>query len=479
MAKSKILELHNKLINKEIFIKDIVLESKKIFEKIKKTNSIITNTIDLINIKDFENKFEENKDNLLFCIPYTLKDNIATKGIRTTGGSEFLRNYIPPYSATVYEILNKQNAMLLGKANLDEFGLGNSGLTTAYGEVCNFYDNSRITSGSSSGSVNSIAGGFGLFSIGTDTGDSVRKPSSYLGTVGYKPSYGAISRFGVYPYAPSLDHVGILANYVTDIAIVAQNIIKYDELDYTSYDLQNKYYENLKHISNAKIAIFDGIEQYLQKDVLKEYNRVIKLLKDKKFKVEKVKVDWKLMETLYMTYKYISYPEALSCYHNFTGVTFGTNKDKSKSSFNEMININRTYGFGKEVKYRFIYASLVDRFQNFRKCLNRARKAVRLYDKFVNDIFAKYDAYIIPASSDLVPTIDEFKTFNYHLNIADDLLMLGNFCHTPSITLPTNFIKKFPWGININCKKYDDQKLLNIALSIEEALNFDKENRQC
>lgn len=291
MAKSKILELHNKLINKEIFIKDIVLESKKIFEKIKKTNSIITNTIDLINIKDFENKFEENKDNLLFCIPYTLKDNIATKGIRTTGGSEFLRNYIPPYSATVYEILNKQNAMLLGKANLDEFGLGNSGLTTAYGEVCNFYDNSRITSGSSSGSVNSIAAGFGLFSIGTDTGDSVRKPSSYLGTVGYKPSYGAISRFGVYPYAPSLDHVGILANYVTDIAIVAQNIIKYDELDYTSYDLQNKYYENLKHISNAKIAIFDGIEQYLQEDVLKEYNRVIKLLKDKKFKVEKVKVD--------------------------------------------------------------------------------------------------------------------------------------------------------------------------------------------
>lgn len=475
MKKSKILNLHDKLINKQISVKEVFDQMKKVFNNFKHTNSIITNTMDLIDVDSLQSKLDENKNNLLYAIPYTLKDNIATKNIRTTGGSEFLRNFVPPYSATVYKLLDEQNAMLLGKANLDEFGMGNSGLTTAYGEVCNYYDNSRISCGSSSGSVNSVAAGFGLFSIGTDTGDSVRKPSSYIGTVGYKPSYGAISRYGVYPYAPSLDHVGIIADYVTDVAIVAQYILKHDENDFTSYDLENKYYENLKLFEKPKIAIFEGVEQFLEPDILNEYNRVIQLLKDNGVIVEKVKVDWKLMETLYMSYRYISFTEALSCYHNFTGVTFGTNQNKSANNFKEMATINRTKGFGKEVKYRFVYASLVDRFENFRECFNKAKKAARLYVKFVNNIFEKYDTYLVPCASSVAPTIKEFKNHIYHLNTADDLLMLGNFCHTPSITLPTAFVGNLPWGINLNCKKYEDQKLLNIALRIEEILDFNKE----
>ena len=298
MGKSKILDLHNKLINKQISIKDVISESKKIFEKIKHTNSIITNTIDLIDVNSLQDKLQQNKDNLLFAIPYTLKDNISTEGIRTTGASDFLKNYIPPYNATVYELLKKQGAMLLGKANMDEFGLGNSGLYSAYGNTCNFFDSSRITSGSSSGNANCIAADFGIFSIGTDTGDSVRKPSSYLGIVGFKPSYGAISRYGVFPYAPSQDHVGIFANYVTDIAIVCQHIFKSDPIDYTSCDLEGKYYDNLKPFKNPKIAIFEGIEDFLEKNILNEYKRTIKLLIDNNFKVEKVKVDWKLIDTL-------------------------------------------------------------------------------------------------------------------------------------------------------------------------------------
>jgi len=291
MGKSKILDLHNKLINKQISIKDVISESKKIFEKIKHTNSIITNTIDLIDANSLQDKLQQNKDNLLFAIPYTLKDNISTEGIRTTGASDFLKNYIPPYNATVYELLKKQGAMLLGKANMDEFGLGNSGLYSAYGNTCNFFDSSRITSGSGSGSANCIAADFGIFSIGTDTGDSVRKPSAYLGTVGFKPSYGAISRYGVFPYAPSQDHVGIFANYVTDIAIVCQYIFKSDPIDYTSCDLEGKYYDNLKSFKNPKIAIFEGIEDFLEENILNEYKRTIKLLIDNNFKVEKVKVD--------------------------------------------------------------------------------------------------------------------------------------------------------------------------------------------
>ena len=474
MGKSKILDLHNKLINKQISIKDVISESKKIFEKIKHTNSIITNTIDLIDVNSLQDKLQQNKDNLLFAIPYTLKDNISTEGIRTTGASDFLKNYIPPYNATVYELLKKQGAMLLGKANMDEFGLGNSGLYSAYGNTCNFFDSSRITSGSSSGNANCIAADFGIFSIGTDTGDSVRKPSSYLGIVGFKPSYGAISRYGVFPYAPSQDHVGIFANYVTDIAIVCQYIFKSDPIDYTSCDLEGKYYDNLKPFKNPKIAIFEGIENFLEENILNEYKRTIKLLIDNNFKVEKVKVDWKLMDTLPSVYRYISYTEALSCYRSFTGLTFGTNYTKSYSNFNDMVKINRTNGFGKELKYRFIYASLIQHQKNFNEILNRARKAERVYEQFINNIFDKYDAYLIPAASSVAPTIKEFKECNYHLNVSDDLLMLSNFCHNPSITIPASFVNKLPWGINLNCRKYEDQKLLDIALAIEEIINFDK-----
>ena len=270
MAKSKIIELHNKLVNGEITIKEIFDQNKANYEKMKDTNSMITDTFNLIDCEALQSQIKDNKDNILFAIPYTLKDNIVT---------------IPPYDSTVHKTLSSYNAMLLGKANLDEFGFGHSGLTTAYGEVKNVLDRSKITSGSSSGSVNLVAGDVGIFSIGTDTGDSVRKPSSYLGVVGFKPSYG------VYPYSPSLDHVGIIAKYVTDVAIVSQYLFKFDEKDYTSENHESKYYENLKPTQNLKIAIFDDIEQFLCKEVLEEYQRVIKLLKDNNIIVEKIKVD--------------------------------------------------------------------------------------------------------------------------------------------------------------------------------------------
>ena len=172
MAKSKIIELHNKLVNGEITIKEIFDQNKANYEKMKDTNSMITDTFNLIDCEALQSQIKDNKDNILFAIPYTLKDNIVTKGIRTTGGSNFLRNFIPPYDSTVHKTLSSYNAMLLGKANLDEFGFGHSGLTTAYGEVKNVLDRSKITSGSSSGSVNLVAGDVGVFSIGTDTGDS-------------------------------------------------------------------------------------------------------------------------------------------------------------------------------------------------------------------------------------------------------------------------------------------------------------------
>ena len=475
MGKSRIIELHNQLVNGQITVKKVFEQNKINYEKMKDTNSMITDTFNMIDCDALQNQIKDNKDNLLFAIPYTLKDNIATKSIKTTGGSDFLKNFIPSYDATVYEILSNQKAMLLGKANLDEFGFGNSGLTNAFGEVTNVLDHSKITGGSSSGSVNLVAGDVGVFSIGTDTGDSVRKPSGYLGVVGYKPSYGAISRYGVFPYSPSLDHVGIIAKYVTDVAIVSQYIFKFDKKDYTSENHEGKYYENLKPIKNLKVAIFEGVESLLDKEVLEEYQRVIKLLKDNNITIEKVKVDWNLLETLCMSYQFLSYSEGLSCYHSFTGVTFGSNYDKDIVGYKNLIFNNRTQGFGDEIKFRFIYGHWLSKFKNFNECLEKVHKAIRLYTQFINGILDKYDTYLIPCSSSLVPSITEFKDFKSTSNCADDLYLLGNFTHSPSITIPTGYVGNMPSCINLNCKHGDDQKLLNVALTIEEVVNFQKE----
>ena len=477
MLKSKIIELHNKLVNGEITVKEIFDQNKANYEKMKDTNSMITGTFNLVDYETLQSQIKKNKDNILFAIPYTLKDNIVTKGIRTTGGSNFLRCFIPPYDSTVHETLSSYNTMFLGKANLDEFGFGNSGLNSAYGEVKNVLNRSKITSGSSSGSVNLVAGDVGVFSIGTDTGDSVRKPSSYLGVVGFKPSYGAISRFGVYPYSPSLDNVGIIAKYVTDVAIVSQYLFKYDKKDYTSENHEGKYYENLKPTQNLKIAIFDDIEQFLSKEVLEEYQRVIKILKDNNITVEKVKVDWKLLQTLYMLYRFISYSEGLSCYHNMTGITFGSNFNKDIHGYKNIILNNRTEGFGKEIKFRFIYGHILGKFENFSKCLQKSQKARLILQQFIDNTLKNYDAYLIPCTSSIIPTIEEFKKGIHNLNCVDDLYLLGNFTHAPSITLPTGYVGNMPWGVNLNCKHGADQKLLNAALRLEQIFDFYKEDK--
>ena len=246
MTKSLILDLHNDLINGKKTIKDIVDNVKKIHDKISITNSIITSTINSVDINKLQTELKNNEDNLLYAIPYSLKDNVSTKDILSTGGSLFLSNYVPPFSATIYNLLLNKQALLTSKASLDEFGLGGTGTYCYTGDVLNYYDNTRITGGSSSGSVNLVASGADLFSIGTDTGDSIRHPSSFLGTVGYKPTYGIISRYGIFPYSPSLDHVGVIANYVADCAIVADTLVQYDENDYTSQKIEKNFYKNLK-----------------------------------------------------------------------------------------------------------------------------------------------------------------------------------------------------------------------------------------
>lgn len=243
--RSLILDLHRKLFNNEISPKKLVSQSLRKAKKFKYTNFLLAKTD--TSAKAFASNFNKTEisRSYLSCIPYVLKDNVSTQGILTTGGSAFLKNYVPPYDATVYSLLNRANAVLIGKANMDEFGLGGTGSFSAYGVVCHPFNKKRIAGGSSSGSAVAVASGVVPFAIGTDTGDSIRRPASFCGVVGYKPTYGLISRYGVFPYAPSLDHVGTFTTTVADAAIVADALISYDEKDFSSTKFDKKLFDSL------------------------------------------------------------------------------------------------------------------------------------------------------------------------------------------------------------------------------------------
>ncbi|MBR2651328.1 Asp-tRNA(Asn)/Glu-tRNA(Gln) amidotransferase subunit GatA, partial [bacterium] len=193
--------------------------------------------------------------NIYSGVTFLLKDNVNYKGHITTSGSLVMKDFVSPYSATIVDKILANNGIILGKTNLDEFGHGGTGLYSAFGHVVNPFDSSKIVGGSSSGSVVAIKLGMSDIAIGTDTGDSIRHPASYLGVVGFKPTYGAVSRYGVTPYASSLDHVGLFTQTVTDCAIGFDMIKGFDEKDYTSIDLKTNCLENLPNLDIAKLKI--------------------------------------------------------------------------------------------------------------------------------------------------------------------------------------------------------------------------------
>lgn len=465
---SIILDLHQKIINKEVSITSLVKKSQENYLKYIKSNSVITPTYDYA--LQVAQKLDANlcisQNDLLFGIPYSLKDNISTLNVRTTGGSKFLKDYVPPFSATVHNLLNKTNAILVNKANCDEFGMGGTGLFSAYGYVSNFYDQERIVGGSSSGGVGQIANGTVPFVITSDTGDSIRRPASLTGVVGYKPSSGLISRYGVLPYAPSMDCVGINTKYVSDCAIVAQNIVSFDEKDFTSQRLDDtNFFSNLKQLSNIRINIIKNVSNFLSKEVVAPYEKVIEILKSNGCILKEVTVSEDILKAIIPTYMTISYSEASSCYANLTGINFGLNHHEK--SFDEMMFKNRTDGIGKEVVRRLLIGEVLTNKQNFNYFFLHAKKVRTLLVNTYNDLLKDVDCFLLPGASSVAPLIKDVLEKKAKTTYADDLLSLANFAGAPSITIPYTKVNHMPFGININCKILEDQKALNIAYSIE------------
>lgn len=428
-----------------------------------------------------DKKEEKESNSLISGIPYALKDNFSTKGILTTASSNILKDYVPVYDATAYKKLKDAGAVLVGKTVLDELAMGGTGTTGHTGIVRNPWDKTRQIGGSSAGSAAAVALGIVPFSIGSDTGDSIRKPAAFGGVVGFKPTYGRISRYGLFAFASSLDHVGCFARCVRDAAIVTDILKGQDERDMTSLpdedikytdvidnDIKGKKLFYIKEITD-KTLYKDAGEETLE--ILDKFQETIEECKKLGFIVEEVSFDEKLLKAIYPSYMTISSAEATSNNSNLTGIPFGPRGEGS--SINKIMFDARTKGFSELIKRRFILGSYILQRENQERLFKNAGRLRHLIVDKMNELYKTYDAMILPASGGVAPKFNnEIDRMSDRYLILENHMAIGNFGGFPSITIPNGFVNGMPIGINITGRVFEDALTLNIANKIEEALGY-------
>ena len=470
-----ILELHEMLINHKVTVDELVNESinkaKEVQEKYNAFVTIIDNP-----------KEVEVSENLLSGIPYGIKDNYSTKGILSTGSSNTLKDYVPFFNATAVEKLEKSGAIAVGKTVLDEFGMGGTGTTGHTGTVKNPWDDTRICGGSSAGSACSVAAGVYPYALGSDTGDSIRKPAAYCGIVGYKPTYGMISRYGLFPFASSLDTCGVLTRSVSDAAIVVDNMKGIDSKDQTSWDSSNIHlYDSLsKEVSGKKLFYIKeiaNVDNYPNasedlKKHLENFHNTLDILRNKGITIDEVSIDINLLKCIPSVYVCLSCAEATSNMSNLTGISFGP-RGKGDNVI-DMMKDHRTKGFSPLIKRRFVIGSYILQKENQEKYFVNAQRVRRLIVDKMNELFKNYDGMIAPVGTGPAPKIDDCIGYlsNTENAILEEQLQIGNFGGFPSITIPNGFVNNMPVGINITGKCYDDENILNIAYALESEMDY-------
>ena len=413
---------------------------------------------------------EENKP--LLGIPFVIKDNFSTKDVPTTGSSNILKGYVPVFDATVVEKLKAAKAVAIGKTTLDELAMGGTGTSGHLGMTFNPYDrkHERLVGGSSCGSAAVTADGFVPFALGSDTGDSTRKPASYAGLVGFKPTWSRISRYGLFPFAPSLDTVGIFSRNVKDSAYVLDVLAGHDDRDFTSsVKPVDEYAKDIEKVNpKAKIAVIKGIVNSISdKVILDKFNETVKMLKNAGFTVDLVEIDEKILSSLFPTYFVISCAEATSNNANMDGIKFGPYYNGQ--TFEDVVNQARTNGFGELIKRRFIIGNFALMKENQKDLFLRAQKNRRVIVNAVNDILKEYDFIYCPAAPSIAPKVGEKsdRLSNEYL-IADNHLVIANFAGLPSITLPIGMKDDMPFGANFTGRAFEDKQVLQIAYELEK-----------
>lgn len=474
-------ELHELLVSKKVTPLILVEEALQALKN-DSTNALET-ICEKEAIEFAKSLLEPEKDNLLWGIPYVCKDNFSTKDILTTGSSNILNDYVPVFDATVIEKLKEKKAILLAKTTLDELAMGGTGITSHKGPTYNPYDQSHKykIGGSSCGSASIVAQGIVSFSLGSDTGDSVRKPASYAGLVGMKPTWGRISRYGMFPFAPSLDHVSYFTRTVKDSAILLE-ILAGEDLDHDATCSTRKVEKYLSlidgNIKGKRIALIKQINNcIIDKPIKNKMDEVVSLLRQMGADVDIVDFDANLLAAVFPTYMIISSAEATSNNANLDGIKFGP-RVGGETSYTEVMMNARTKGFGELIKRRFVIGSYALLSANKDELFIRAQKVRRLIVDKTNEILSQYDCILTPCSGK-VRSLIQINTDNFSneldINslIIENHLALGNFAGLPSISIPVGLDEGFPFAFNLTAKIFDEANLFNIAYALEQKLGLE------
>ena len=403
-------------------------------------------------------------------VPVALKDNISTCGIRTTASSRILDNYVPVYDATIVKKLHGAGAKFVCKASMDELGMGGTNKNAYTGAVHNPYDLDRIPGGSSGGCAALVASGCVPLAIGSDTGDSVRKPAAYCGVVGVKPTYGRISRYGIIPYASSLDHVGYFTTNVHDAALALEVLAGRDDHDMTSSYLPvGNYSADINSDLHGKtIGIFKTVCDEVKNEEFKaQFDALVEKLKENGAVIKEVEMPKEYMELIAPVYKTIANAEATANHSNLDGIRFGMREDGE--SVEDVMTNSRTKGFSSYVRARFVIGSYSLFEENQDRLFRKAQKIRRLIVEAYAKLFEDCDGVLSVAAPTVAPLIHESQNVRFGASsFAEEHMQLGNFSGYPSITLPLGKVDSLPVGVNLTCKPFEEQTMFDLAQAIED-----------
>lgn len=472
-VKSKIRKINSLLTKREISCVEL---TEKYLKSISDTNNDlnayvnVTETDALSTAKAVDKKIAGGEEiGLLEGVPMTLKDNISTDGIETTCCSKILKGYKPIYNATVWDILKKQNAVLLGKTNMDEFAMGSSCETSCFGGAKNPHNTNHVAGGSSGGVASAVGGNIAAYGLGSDTGGSIRQPASFCGIVGLKPTYGAVSRYGLIAYASSFDQIGPITTNVEDTAIVFDAIAQYDDKDSTSHNIeQKKTIKTLKNdIKGMKIGIAKEYLEGIRDDVKEAIENAIKVYES--LGAEIVYFDLPALKFALPVYYILACAEASSNLGRYDGIRYGY-KTPVYNDVNDMICKTRSEGFGDEVKRRILLGTYVLSAGYYDAYYKKAQNLRGTIVKAFKDAFEKCDVILAPTVPMTAFKVGHAVSDPIETYLTDICTVPVNIAGLPAVSLPCGFnASGMPIGMQLIGNTFCEAEILNAAWKYENA----------
>ena len=401
-------------------------------------------------------------------VPVAIKDNLCTEGILTTCASKILENFVPTYSAEAVRNLERAGAVLIGKTNMDEFAMGSTTETSAYGVTKNPRNPEHVPGGSSGGSAAAVAAEECFFALGSDTGGSIRQPASFCGVVGMKPTYGTVSRYGLVAYGSSLDQIGPLCKTVEDCAVILEAIASHDQKDSTSVERTDMDFSSalVKDVRGMRIGIpRDYLGEGLDPEVREAVLQAAEVLKANGAIVEEF--DLSLVEYAIPTYYTIAAAEASSNLERFDGIKYGYRAEAE--GLHQMYKKTRSQGFGPEVKRRIMLGSFVLSSGYYDAYYLKALRVKAMIKKAFDDAFAKYDCILGPAAPTTAPKLGESLTDPIKMYLGDIYTISVNLAGLPGICVPCGVDSKgLPIGLQLIGDCFQEKKLIQVAYTYEQ-----------